>query len=211
MPDLYAILGVARDADTAAIRKAYRKASKRAHPDGGGSQEKFRAVSRALEVLSDVARRKAYDETGNIDDKPADNAESELMGLVSGLLDQVLKGLDEQGVPFENCDLIQQMKLVVSKRQTEIHQHRQAIKEALAKQRKILKRFTLKKKSDTANRMESLIAGRLAWLEGQFAMTQRNLDALHKAELFLSEYKFESETVQPSRNSAMGFATYYNL
>ena len=208
--DLYAILGVERDASAAAIRKAYRKAAKRAHPDGGGSVERFRAVSRALEVLTDPARRKAYDETGNMDDKPVDNAESELMGLVSGLLDQVLKGLDEQGLPFENCDLIQRMKSVASKRQQEIHQHRGAIKEALAKQRKILKRFTLKKKSDTANRMESLIAGRLAWLEGQFAMTQRNLDALHKAELFLSEYN-RSETVQPSRNSAMGFATYYNL
>jgi curved DNA-binding protein CbpA len=199
MPDLYAILGVARDADTAAIRKAYRKASKRAHPDGDGSPEKFRAVSRAMEVLSDPARRKAYDETGNMDDKPVDNSESELMGLVSGLLDQVLKGLDEQGVPFENCDLIQRMKSVASNRQTEIHQHRAAIKEALAKQRKILKRFTLKKKSDTENRMESLIAGRLAWLEGQFAMAQRNLDALRKAELFLADYKFESENV-PSRH-----------
>ena len=203
--DLYAILGVERDASAAAIRAAYRKAAKRAHPDGGGSVERFRAVNQAMEVLTDPRRRKAYDETGSVEDKPADNEESELMGLVSAMLDQVLKGLDEQGLPFENCDLIQRIKSVASKRQSEVHQHTQAIKEALTKQRKLLKRFKLKKKSDLANRMEGLIIGRLVWLEGQNAHAKRQLEMLRKAELFLEDYKFESEKM--TQGSAAKYIT----
>ena len=193
MPDLYAALGVARDVDTAAIRKAYRKAAKRAHPDGGGSPEKFLAVNRAMEVLTDAKRRKAYDETGTIDDKPADNEESELMGFVSALLDAVLQNLDQQGVPFETADLIQRMKQAASQRETALHQNRQAIKDGISRQRKLLKRFKLKSKKDVPNRMETLISGRIAYLEGQTAHTQRQIDTIKRAVLFLDEYKFESE------------------
>ena len=194
MPDLYAALGVARDADTAAIRAAYRKAAKRAHPDGGGSPEKFLAVNRAMEVLTDAKRRKAYDETGSIDDKPADNEESELMGFVSALLDAVLQNLDQQGVPFETADLIQRMKQAASQRETALYQNRQAMKDGISRQRKLLKRFKLKSKKDVPNRMETLISGRIAYLEGQTAHTQRQLDTIKKAVSFLDEYKFEAES-----------------
>ena len=79
--DLYAILGVERDASAAAIRAAYRKAAKRAHPDGGGSVESFALVRTAVEVLSDDERRKQYDETGQVGDKPVGNRESRAPGI----------------------------------------------------------------------------------------------------------------------------------
>jgi curved DNA-binding protein CbpA len=41
MQDLYAALGVARDADRADIRRAYRDKARSAHPDAGGSPEEF--------------------------------------------------------------------------------------------------------------------------------------------------------------------------
>lgn len=55
--DLYGILGLGRDADEAAIRKAYRTRAKSAHPDAGGSPEEFRKVSTAHLVLSDTDKR----------------------------------------------------------------------------------------------------------------------------------------------------------
>lgn len=197
MSDLYSTLGVSRNADAAAIKKAYRKASKRAHPDGGGSAEKFHKVNLALQVLTDPARRKIYDETGKIDEKPADNAQSELMGTVSALLDAVLQNLDQQGIAFEQTDLIQRMKQVAAGRQTEIHKHRSAMKVGIEKQRKLLKRF--KRRDDGENIMEGLISGRLAYLEGQDSVAQRQLDAIKKAELFLADYKFESEKYEATQ------------
>ncbi|MCH7708462.1 MAG: DnaJ domain-containing protein [Myxococcales bacterium] len=68
--DVYAVLGVARDADEDGIRKAYRQLARRYHPDvNPGDQEaeeRFKAISTAYSVLSDADRRRDYDEFGEI-------------------------------------------------------------------------------------------------------------------------------------------------
>jgi DnaJ-class molecular chaperone len=68
--DLYAILGVARDAEAEAIRKAYRKLARRHHPDVNpgdeGAEEKFKEITRAYDVLSDAEKRRNYDEFGEV-------------------------------------------------------------------------------------------------------------------------------------------------
>lgn len=59
---LYDELGVPRTATGQEIRVAYRRAAKRAHPDTGGSRSAFEQVNAAYRVLSDPARRQAYDQ-----------------------------------------------------------------------------------------------------------------------------------------------------
>jgi curved DNA-binding protein CbpA len=61
--DPYVVLGVARQASGEEIARAYRRAARASHPDGGGagSAERFQAVSDAYEVLSDPLRRAVYD------------------------------------------------------------------------------------------------------------------------------------------------------
>ncbi|GCD88436.1 molecular chaperone DnaJ [Nocardioides sp. LS1] len=66
--DLYDLLGVARDADADAIKKAYRRLARQLHPDVNPdpeTQEKFKEVSMAYEVLSDPQKRAAYDRGGD--------------------------------------------------------------------------------------------------------------------------------------------------
>jgi curved DNA-binding protein CbpA len=69
----YAILGVRRDADLPAIRRAFRKLVQKYHPDGAPAQEKANAtarfirVSQAYELLSHEEKRFQYD--GMIDDR----------------------------------------------------------------------------------------------------------------------------------------------
>jgi curved DNA-binding protein len=68
--DLYAVLGVARDADEATIRKAYRKLARRHHPDVNpgdkAAEEKFKQITHAYDVLSDAEKRRNYDEFGDL-------------------------------------------------------------------------------------------------------------------------------------------------
>ncbi len=68
--DLYAVLGVARDASADAIRKAYRKLARRHHPDVNpgdkAAEERFKEISEAYDVLSDSEKRRNYDEFGEI-------------------------------------------------------------------------------------------------------------------------------------------------
>jgi molecular chaperone DnaJ len=63
--DLYEALGVRRTASQAEVRRAYQKLARQLHPDlnpgDPEAAERFRAVSRAFEVLSDPHRRAQYD------------------------------------------------------------------------------------------------------------------------------------------------------
>ena len=62
--DPYVVLGVRRQASPDEIARAYRRAARLTHPDGGGSgagSERFQAVSDAYEVLRDPGRRAGYD------------------------------------------------------------------------------------------------------------------------------------------------------
>ncbi len=67
--DLYELLGVPRDADADAIKKAYRRLARQLHPDVNPdpeTQERFKEVTRAYEVLSDPQKRAAYDRGGDV-------------------------------------------------------------------------------------------------------------------------------------------------
>jgi len=65
--DYYQTLGVSRDADTATIKKAYRRKAREFHPDrnsDSGAEDQFKRVQEAWEVLQDEDKRKAYDQLG---------------------------------------------------------------------------------------------------------------------------------------------------
>lgn len=61
IPDLYAILGVARDATPEQIRFAFRRRSKQCHPDAGGTHEQMIRLLQAYEILSEPVTRQEYD------------------------------------------------------------------------------------------------------------------------------------------------------
>jgi molecular chaperone DnaJ len=62
--DYYDILGVPKTATTDEIKKAFRKQARKHHPDAGGSEEKFKELNEAYEILSDDEKRKQYDTYG---------------------------------------------------------------------------------------------------------------------------------------------------
>ena len=66
--DYYKVLGVAKNADDAEIKKAYRKLARKYHPDvnpnDAGAKKKFQEINEANEVLSDPEKRKKYDQYG---------------------------------------------------------------------------------------------------------------------------------------------------
>jgi molecular chaperone DnaJ len=67
--DYYEVLGVGRDADEAAVKKAFRRLARELHPDVNAhdpdAEAKFKEAAEAYEVLSDPERRQLYDSYGH--------------------------------------------------------------------------------------------------------------------------------------------------
>jgi molecular chaperone DnaJ len=67
--DYYEVLGVAKNASEADIKKAYRRLAMKHHPDRNpddkGAEAKFKEANEAYEILSDAQKRAAYDQFGH--------------------------------------------------------------------------------------------------------------------------------------------------
>jgi len=76
--DYYEVLGVNRDADEEAIKKAFRKLAMKHHPDRNHgnpeAEEKFKEAKEAYEVLCDEQKRAAYDRFGHAGVDPSAGA-----------------------------------------------------------------------------------------------------------------------------------------
>jgi molecular chaperone DnaJ len=89
--DYYGTLGVKKTATAEEIRKAFRKAARRYHPDVNPndkrSEEKFKEISEANDVLSDEKKRKVYDQLGFYSDQidPAQAAAYARQGAGQGM------------------------------------------------------------------------------------------------------------------------------
>ncbi len=98
--DLYKMLGVERDASAAEVKAAYRRLAMKYHPDQNPgdtvAEERFKEVKHAYEVLSDPAKRRAYDRlrrrTGSGGGPNFDNF-SELFDILNSVISAGFGGL----------------------------------------------------------------------------------------------------------------------
>lgn len=198
MTDLYADLGVARDADAKEIRRAYRRRSKTAHPDAGGSREEWHRVSTALLVLTDPQRRAQYDETGQYDELRPDNQMAETMNVIAGSLGRVLAGA-KQGMPVMN--FVQCMRNDIGKHKTGCVQQRDQAQREIDSVEKFARRFT--KKKGGKNWLYEIARGTVGAQQSIVDKCNHEIACADRALEFLADYD-DAEAVEMASMGPMG-------
>ena len=99
--DYYEVLGINRNASADEIKSAFRKLSKKYHPDlnpdDPTAEEKFKEINEAYQVLSDAEKKQRYDQFGHAGVDPNYGAGAGYGGFnASGFQDLDLGGIFEQ-------------------------------------------------------------------------------------------------------------------
>ena len=190
MTDLYATLGIPRDADDTMIRRAYRQASKAAHPDGGGSKEAFEEVKLARDCLLDPDRRSHYDQTGDPGRSQADEGRAAVLQLLAKALDAATNAMVQRNIEPHHVDLVEQMTFWFEAQSIAIDKQRAALVTARARDQHLLGRF--KVKDGEVNVLEQMVRARLDTYE----LNERMLDL--QAKVFAEGRKLlDGFTFQP--------------
>jgi len=108
--DPYEVLGVPRDADDAAIKKAFRRLARELHPDVNkhdpDAEEKFKEAAEAYEILSDADRRATFDRFGHEGLRTGGQAPNfDGFGSISDLFDAFFGGGGRRTGPMQGDDL----------------------------------------------------------------------------------------------------------
>lgn len=200
MADLYDALGVDRKADRAEIRKAYRRKSKKTHPDAGGSVESFAIISLAHDVLTDEWRRKRYDETGAAESAKVDNSLGEAIQAAVSAMDEALTVCANCGIDPLTIDLVADtMKTLEIK--IEASKNLEAkLKEVLALNRKIRDRLSVK---SGTNFLGASLDQKIAELERRLEAAKAEREKLKRAMAIVKAHKFDWTRAEYSDRNRM--------
>lgn len=186
--DLYAALGVARDATAGQIKKVFRGLAKTYHPDAGGDPEKFHAIALAYEVLKDDEKRAHYDETGEVPGA-RENPDAVALNIINGLVDGLTNDIvHKEGL--EHDDLVALMVKNIDRQIGDMLANRKEAEKFEKKAVKIRARFKAKTGPDFIGRM---LDERIAAARKAVAQAAEQLGHLERARKMLGDAVFEVE------------------
>lgn len=190
-PDLYADLGIPKDATPAAIKAAYRRRAKTAHPDAGGNADDFARLQRAYDVLSDPERRQRYDETGAFDERSADNIIAEALEVLAKLLDAII----EKEADPTTVDVMALLRRLIAEARRQPEQQLATLKRQAKGTAALQGRFAVK---DGANVFEAMLAKRAADIAEVTARVERQMKVAAKAEEIVARFTYRQDKRAPA-------------
>ena len=185
--DPYKMLGVERDADEQAIKLAYRKAAKMAHPDSGGDAEQFSRLQAAFELLKDPVRRRVYDDTG-YDPQMADAKDLKGLMMIETLVNDFILDEREPG----SFDPVAAMRRKLSDDILKSRFHILELERHRARVRKHLDRLGRKPETDV---LGSMLRARSQSIADAIKQAETQIEAIEQAYTMLEGYSYELESV----------------
>lgn len=192
--DLYGVLDLDKSASQDAIKKAYRKKAKSAHPDAGGSQSAFEKISRAYMVLSAPDKRAKYDQTGEIEDG-ADNSGQVPLMMLSELMKQVIAQADID----VTVDVVAKMRECLDSRLRDVEQKLTHLRKDVKRLSKLASRFHSK---GQRNFLRDVVTKKVAQINLAIAEGEGVARHMKAAKELLQDYSFETDAAAPSQQWA---------
>ena len=193
MIDPYETLGVSRDADAAAIKLAYRRRVKKAHPDSGGDAEAFGKLTTSYELLNDPVRRKVYDDTG-YDPALADPMDLQGVLVLEMLVNDVILDEREPG----SFDPVAAMRRKLTDKIVQARFHILEMERHRARIRNHMDRIGRKPGTDVLGRM---LRSRCDTIGEAMTRAEADIKAIEQAYAMLEGYSYEIE-IEEMRTAA---------
>ena len=185
MIDPYETLGVARDADAAQVKTAYRKRAKNAHPDTGGDIDAFARLKTSYELLSDPVRRKVFDETG-YDPTLADTRDIEGLLVLEGLINDFILDEREPG----SFDPVAAMRRKLTDKIVNVRFHILELERHRARIRNHMDRIGRRPETDF---LGSMMRARSESITEAIAKAEAQIATIEQAYQMLEGYSYEIE------------------
>lgn len=192
--DPYALLGIERDADERAIRTAYRRAVKTAHPDRGGDADQFGKLQAAYELLKDPVRRKVYDDTG-YDPQLADPKDLKGLMMLETLVNDFILDEREPG----SFDPVAAMRRKLSDDIVKNRFHILELERHRSRVRKHLDRLGRRPETDV---LGSMLRARSQSIVEAIRNTEAQIEVIEQAYTMLEGYSYELEAVEAKARAA---------
>ena len=190
MMDLYAVLGVSRDADLATSRRAFRKNVRATHPDGGGAVEAFNELKTAYDVLSDPIRRARYDESGEIGAPALDPHRKKIVDVLSVGLDLALLKLSRTPPNLrKDSDIIGRTAVALAEKRQELITQKGHFSKALDDAHRLKDRFRV---AEGENLMVVVVANRVTACEKQIDSLAEHIKLIDEALMKLQNTRFDA-------------------
>lgn len=187
MTDLYETLKVRKTASKKAIKTAFRKRAKQAHPDCGGSREEFELLQLAYHVLSDDDRRARYDVTGETDERRQDNVLQETLQTLAACLSAILQNVLSHGKDPAQEDLLVTMREQFGMAKGDLNRRCEDTKRKRDKLARALGRFSTE---DGQNYLEDIVRGSVAPLDHQITSIGQEIEKIDRALTMLKKFKY---------------------
>jgi len=189
--DPYDVLGLERTAAFTAVKAAYRKRVRTAHPDRGGDPDEFMRIVRAFDVLSDPDARRLFDETGIVDPEAIKRLREEVAVVLADMFDAAVRTAVDTGLPLDGVDFIDMMSQAVLSNAADADTHVRRLEGEVAALDALKHR--IKRHDDRTNMFAARIEEQIAAKAEEQAAMRRRVHVFEIAVVELGNYESEVE------------------
>jgi DnaJ-class molecular chaperone len=189
---LYEVLGVSKTATAKEIRRAYRKAAMKWHPDrhGGSDEVKeiFQCIQKAYDTLSNPLSREFYDNTGMRKpeaDQVTHNAHEMVHQIFLQIIDQVT--MPQVNIEIDYFDVVKEARKAITDSLANIHNERSKMQGQISKLQALQRRMK-KKENHEQSPLKIIFDEKLQKLKARYSMGEVDIEIHKQALEYANEY-----------------------